>query len=69
VVEPRPIVRPSAVFDRERDEWPGPAGLRPTSSWRESRALLRGDASWADRSASSGLFGILLHPASGTVCH
>jgi hypothetical protein len=59
VFEPRPIVRPSAAFDRERDVSPGPAGHRPTSSWRGSRAPLRGDASWADRSASSGLFGIL----------
>ena len=59
VFEPRPMVRLSAAFDRERDVWPGLAGRRPTSSGRGSRAPWRGGASWADRSASSGLSGIL----------
>ena len=59
VFVPRPIVRPSAAFGREHGAWPGPAGRRPTSSWRGSRAPWRGGASWADRSASSGLSGIL----------
>src|SRR3954452_10647328 len=57
--EPRPTVRLSAAFDRERDGPPGCAGRRPTSSGHESRAPWRGGASWADRSASSGLSGIL----------
>ena len=63
--EPRPMVRPSAAFDRERGVWPGPGGRRPTSSWRGSHAPWRGGASWADRSASSGLSGILSNRPRG----
>ena len=57
--EPRPTVRLSAAFDRELGGPPGCAGRRPTSSGHGSRAPWRGGASWADRSASSGLSGIL----------
>lgn len=56
---PRSVVRPSAAFDR------GPVVLRPRVDRRESASGLgshvpwRGVASWAGRSASSGLSGIL----------
>ena len=56
---PRSVVRPSAASDR------GPVVLRPRVDRRESASGLgsrvpwRGVASWAGRSASSGLSGIL----------
>ncbi len=56
---PRSVVRPSAAYDR------GPVVLRPRVDRRESASGLgshvpwRGVASWAGRSASSGLSGIL----------
>jgi hypothetical protein len=56
---PRPAVRPTGACDREPGARPG-RGVRPSSSCgRESRAPWRGDASWAGRSASSSLPGIL----------
>ena len=65
VLGPRPMVRPSAAFDRERAEWPGRAGHRPTASGRGNRVPWRDAASWADRSASSGLSGILSNRPRG----
>ena len=56
---PRSLVRPSVAFDREPAGRRRCDGRRPSSSGRGSRAPSRDAASWADRSASSGLCAIL----------
>ena len=55
----RPGVRPSGAFDHEPGVRQGRVDRRWTSSGRGSRAPWRDGASWAGRSASSGLRGIL----------
>ena len=56
---PGPVVRPTGVFDRGPGVRPG-RGVRPDfSCGRGSHVPWRGDASWAGRSASSGLCAIL----------
>ena len=55
----RSSVRPTGVFDREPGVRQGRVDRRWTSSGRGSRAPWRDGASWAGRSASSGLRGIL----------
>ena len=67
-VGPRPSVRPSAAFDRVPVERPGLDGRRSTSSGRGSRVPWRDGASWAGRSASSGLSGILSIRPRGRSC-
>ena len=61
------MVRPSAASDREPAERRGYGDPLSSSSGRGSRAPWRDGASWAGRSASSGLSWDPLHPASGTV--
>jgi hypothetical protein len=57
---PRPVVRPTGVFDRGPGVRPE-RGARPDSSCgRESHAPWRGDASWAGRSASSWSLRVIL---------
>ena len=56
---PRSPVRPSAVCGRARGVRPGSDGRRGSASGRGSRAPWLDDASWAGRSASSGLCAIL----------
>jgi hypothetical protein len=66
---PRPVVRPTGVFDRAPGVRPG-RGVRPDfSCGRGSRVPWRGDASWAGRSASSGLCAILSIRPRGFVRH
>ena len=62
----RPLVRLSAACGRERAARPELAGHRSSSFEPGSRAPWRDVASWADRSASSGLRVILIQSASGT---
>ena len=55
----RRLVRPTGAFDPEPGVRPGHGGRPRTSSGRGSRVPWRDGASWAERSASSGLRGIL----------
>src|SRR6478672_5589553 len=59
VLVPRPVVRPSVAFDPEPAWQQRRGGRRPSASGRGSHAPSRDAASWADRSASSGLDAIL----------
>lgn len=61
----RPSIRPSAACGRERAERRSRAARRSSSFEPGSRAPSRDVASWAGRSASSGLRAILIHAASG----
>jgi len=64
---PRSVVRPTGACDREPGVRPG-RGVRPSSSsGRGSRVPWRGGASWAGRSASSCLRGILSVGPRGSV--
>jgi hypothetical protein len=64
---PRSAVRPTGACDRVPGVRPG-RGVRPSSSFgRGSRVPWRGGASWADRSASSCLRGILSVGPRGSV--